>query len=133
MDALKLATMSLNPKTPAQKERGKATEIAGQFETIFVKTMVSSLRSTASIGGDGGGMFGDGPGSDTFTDWLDQNLAEQLIQDGGFGIATSLISDMERHGEISSAPEQQRQLRQAIAGPTFSSLKSHAGASHDVR
>jgi hypothetical protein len=65
MSQLRIETMSLNP-TPAEKERQHAEKVAGQFEDIFVRTMVSSLRQSSSIGGEGGGMFGSGPGADTY-------------------------------------------------------------------
>jgi Rod binding domain-containing protein len=45
-------------------------------------------------------MFGKGPGADTFADWFDQNLAEQIGRDSDIGIASSLLTDMERHGQL---------------------------------
>ena len=71
MDALAMATMSMNPVDEKTKERQHAEKVAGQFETIFVKTMVSSLRQTGVCGGEGG-MFGDGPGAETYADWFAQ-------------------------------------------------------------
>lgn len=93
---LKLNTMSQNPRP--DKERVKAEKTAGQFEQMFVRTMVSSLRETASFGDEG--MFGKGPGSDTFADWFDQHLAEQVSSSNNVGIAKQLLVDLERHGEI---------------------------------
>ena len=98
-----VAMAGVPAQTPQQKERAKAEQTAAQFEQIFVQSMVSSLRSTAALGGDDGGMFGSGPGSDTFGDWFDQNLAEQISRTSHVGIATQLLKDLERHKEIPAA------------------------------
>jgi Rod binding domain-containing protein len=79
-------------------ERAKAEQTAGQFEQLFVRSMVSSLRASATLGE--GGMFGSGPGSDTFGDWFDQNLAEQISTTAHVGIKEQLLADLERHHEI---------------------------------
>lgn len=86
--------------TPELRERAKAQDAADQFEQMFVRTLVSSLRSTASLGGDEGGMFGKGPGSETYGDWFDQNLAEQIGRDSDVGIASSVMRDWERHEQL---------------------------------
>ena len=115
MDALSLAKLSLKPKDAGQEARAKAVEVAHQFEAVFVKTLVGALRSTASVGGEEGGMFGDGPGADTYAGWFDQNVAEQLAKTGGLGVASSVLDDMERHGAIES-DEQDSARREAAAG-----------------
>ena len=61
MNPLAIETMSMNPLDAQQKARAKAEKVANEFEAVFVKTLVGALRSTASIGGEGGGMFGEGP------------------------------------------------------------------------
>jgi Rod binding domain-containing protein len=62
--------------------------------------MVASLRQTSSFG-DGEGMFGSGPGAATYTDWFDQNLAEQVMKSSDIGIRSSLLRDFERSGAVS--------------------------------
>jgi Rod binding domain-containing protein len=95
-----LAALDLAGKRPVDRDRARAEQTAAQFEQLFVRTMVSSLRSTSSLGGEGGGMFGSGPGADTFADWFDQNLATQVARTSNVGIAEQLLTDLERHGEI---------------------------------
>jgi Rod binding domain-containing protein len=99
MDALAMETMSMRKGPPVDKDRQRAESTAKQFEQMFVRTLVGSLRQTASVGGEGG-MFGSGPGADTFADWFDQNLAEQVSRTADVGIASQLLGDLERHGEI---------------------------------
>jgi Rod binding domain-containing protein len=86
-------------KAAVDPDRARAEKTAAQFEQIFVRTMVQSLRATSSLG-EGGGMFGDGPGADTFGDWFDANLTEQISRTSRIGIEEALIADLERHGQI---------------------------------
>jgi Rod binding domain-containing protein len=98
MDALRSATMKVAGADAVDPTRARAERTATDFEQLFVRTIVSSLRQTAGAGGEG--MFGKGPGADTFADWFDQNLAEQIGRDSDIGIASSLLTDMERHGQL---------------------------------
>jgi len=130
MDALAMATMSMNPVDEKTKERQHAEKVAGQFETIFVKTMVSSLRQTGACGGEGG-MFGDGPGAETYADWFDENFAEQLGKtdrngNGGIGIRTALMAEFERSNAIQQQPKKvaadQDQIHKAFAAADRAAL-----------
>ncbi len=98
MDVSRINRMTTGPQ--ADPARARAESTAAQFEQIFVRSMVSTLRSSASLGGEGGGMFGDGPGADTFADWFDQNLSEQISRTSNIGIKDKLLADLERHGQI---------------------------------
>ena len=99
MNTLRLETLSFKPKDPATAGRDKAVEVANTFEQLFVQSLVSSMRSTASFGGEGG-MFGSGPGADTYADWFDQNVAKQVSSSGRVGIAEAVIADIERHHQL---------------------------------
>lgn len=101
MDTLRLETLSLKPKSADDKARQHAAGVADQFEAIFVRSMVQSLRQSATLGGDGG-MFGSGPGADTYADWFDQNLADRLSKNGGIGIKEALMNEFERSGEFTA-------------------------------
>ncbi len=102
MDPVALSKMKLHPVDAATAKKQHAQSVADQFETVFVRTMVSSLRQTAAVGEEG--MFGAGPGSDTYSDWFDQNLAEQVSHNGHVGIADQLMRDFARYGAIPKAP-----------------------------
>jgi Rod binding domain-containing protein len=113
MQATALETATLHPVDPASAQRRQAVDTANQFEEIFVRTLVNSLRQTASTGGDG--MFGTGPGTDTYAAWFDEHVAKELGESGGIGIAAALLADMERHGEIDRERLQQQTTRAAGA------------------
>jgi Rod binding domain-containing protein len=98
MDTLRLETMTLGQSGETQraaKARKEEDRVAGQFEALFVRSMVASLRQSSSMGGEGG-MFGSGPGADTYADWFDDNLASQMSKSGGVGIKEALLRDFER-------------------------------------
>jgi Rod binding domain-containing protein len=110
MDLVAINTASAKP--PADPERVRAEKAAGQFEQLFVRSMISSLRATGSATGEG--MFGKGPGADTFGDWFDQNLAEQITRTSKIGIAETLLADFERHGQLrAEAPARMREAQAA--------------------
>ncbi|MBM4061283.1 MAG: hypothetical protein FJ265_09360 [Planctomycetes bacterium] len=102
MESTRLEQLSLRPRSAAETGRRHAADVARQFETIFVRTMVQSLRQSASVGGDGG-MFGSGAGSGTYADWFDQNLAERLAATGDLGIERALLADFARRGQLDPA------------------------------
>ncbi len=90
---------------PEDSSRAEAADVASQFETIFLKQMVSGMRKTTSlVGGDG--MFGSGPGSDTYTQWFDNHISNHLTGTGGIGITEVLMREFERWNQIPSAEEE---------------------------
>lgn len=123
MDTLRLETMTLGKPGETQraaKERQEAERVAGQFEALFVRSMVASLRQSSSMGGEGG-MFGSGPGADTYADWFDDNLATQLSKSGGIGIKESLLREFEQARQREAAAK-------AAAGAATGTLASGAPA-----
>lgn len=132
MDPLALAKLSLKPQDPAQQARAEAQDVANQFEAVFVKTLVGALRSTASVGGEEGGMFGDGPGADTYAGWFDQNVADELSKSGGLGVATSILADMERHGQLDKDKEATAALRRAAAEEHLTAAAAAKKGGYDV-
>jgi flagellar protein FlgJ len=90
-----------NALTPRQ--RAEAT--AHQFEAIFTQQMVQVMRqATGTLGEEG--MFGSGPGSGTYEDWFDQNMARSLSDGGRLGIAEAMLRDWERYGAIPTADQE---------------------------
>jgi Rod binding domain-containing protein len=81
--------------TPAQK-LAKARDTAMQFEQIFVRQLVSTMRESSKVDSEAGGMFGSEPGSDTYGDWFDEKIAEQVSKNGKVGIAAAVMRDFER-------------------------------------
>lgn len=108
MDTRALETAKIHQLPAGTQQRQAALEVAQQFEGIFVQSMVSAMRASAQVTGEGGGIFGNGPGADTYADWFDQNLARELSTKGRIGIADTLMRDFERLKQIEPAPRQER-------------------------
>lgn len=99
MDVPGIEHMRLNAKSPAATERQRAEAVAQDFEAVFVRTLVGSLRQSATLGGEGG-MFGSGPGADTYADWFDEHLATSISKNGRLGIAQQLMREFDRDGKL---------------------------------
>ena len=93
----------LEPRTPAA-QRAEARDVAQQLETVFGQLLVQNLRQSAATA-PGEGLFGDGPGSDQFSQWFDSLLGERVSRGRGLGIADNLVATWEAQGLIPRAHE----------------------------
>ena len=91
------------PIIPESDSRTEALDTAQQFEQIFVQQMLAGMRKTAQMTGEDEGLFGGGPGSDTYAQWFDSHLADHLRRNGGLGITDTLMREFERWGQIPPA------------------------------
>jgi peptidoglycan hydrolase FlgJ len=71
---------------PAQNDRAKLKAAAQQFEAVFLRQMISSMRS-ASLGD---GLL-DSDASNQFRDMADARTADAMAQKGALGIADMLL------------------------------------------
>ena len=88
------------PRSPEARLQ-RATEVANKFEALFVQQMVQSFRKT-SLDGEDGGLFGSGPGSDTYGQWFDNHMATHMTSSRGLGVAKTVLQDMVRWGQLQS-------------------------------
>lgn len=88
-----IGAVSTSPGTPAQDERAKLKSAAQQFEAVFLRQMISSMRS-ASLGD---GLF-DTSSSDQFRDLSDGRTADAMAEKGALGIAELLLRQFEGPG-----------------------------------
>lgn len=102
--AVPAATAAARAAAPTGGDREQALSVARQFEQVFVQMMVSTMRASAEIGGEDGGMFGQGPGADTYAEWFDGNLARHLAQGDRIGVAKVLMREFERWRQIPPPP-----------------------------
>lgn len=96
-----------NEALPSVKEilatRKHAADVAGQFEALFAQQMISGMRKTSDMGG-GEGMFGSGPGSDTYEQWFDTLMSDRLTEGRGLGVRDTLLRHWEERGQIPALP-----------------------------
>lgn len=81
-----IGAVSTTSPAPAQDDRQKLKAVAQQFEAVFLRQMISSMRS-ASLGD---GLF-DTSSSDQFRDLSDARTADAMAEKGALGIADLLL------------------------------------------
>lgn len=85
------ATSSLGVGNAAtDKRQAEIQSMAADFEAIFVRQMLKTMR-TSSLGE---GLF-DGQGTEQFRDMQDAKLAESMAEKGVFGISQLLTRHVE--------------------------------------
>lgn len=98
--------------------RAKAQGVAQQFEDMMVKMFVGSMRETTKIGEDSEGLFGSGPGADTYTQWFDEKLTHEVTVHGHVGIAEVLMREFEQHNPAIAAAKAVAPAAPPAAAPT---------------
>ena len=79
-------SVSSAPVTAASDDRQKLKAVAEQFEAVFLRQMISSMR-TASLGD---GLL-DSDASNQFRDMADARTADAMADKGALGIADMLL------------------------------------------
>lgn len=73
-------------------------EVAAQFESLFLQQMLKSMRD-ATVKSD---LF-DSNQIETYQSMADQQLALQLAEQGGVGLARMMVEQMQTRGYVSEA------------------------------
>ena len=81
--------MGLSNRVP-DKQQDKIKAMAADFEAIFVRQMLSTMRKSSL----GEGLF-DGQGLEQFRDMQDAKIAQSMAEKGVFGIAQLLTRHVE--------------------------------------
>jgi flagellar protein FlgJ len=81
-----------------QSQRNALRGAAQQFEAVFLRQMIGSMRQ-AHLADD---MFGS-QATDQFRDMSDANLADSMSHQGVFGIAQMLLAQFDRHAAATPA------------------------------
>ncbi|MBJ02697.1 MAG: hypothetical protein CMK00_07495 [Planctomycetes bacterium] len=69
------------------------SDAAERMESIFAGILVKEMGRTLPQG-----FFGEGPGSDVFSGWMEKHLGEELGRSGALNIAERIRFDLERNG-----------------------------------
>lgn len=88
-----LASTQAAAPTADDRERAKLVKAAQAFEAVFVRQMIGSMRQ-AKLGDD---LFGS-DASNQFREMQDAQFADQMVDDGGFGVAAMLIKQFDGQG-----------------------------------
>jgi peptidoglycan hydrolase FlgJ len=96
---LQTPATSLAPPSPDNAaQRGALRAAAQQFEAVFLRQMIGSMRQ-AHLSDD---IFGS-QATDQFRDMADANLADSMSHQGVFGIAQLLLAQFDRHAAAPAA------------------------------
>lgn len=88
-----IAPTTLGATTPdATVKRASLRTAAQQFEAVFLRQMIGSMRS-AHLGDD---LFGS-QATNQFREMSDASLADSMSHQGVFGIAQLLLGQFDRH------------------------------------
>lgn len=92
--SLDMATAGLNagsmPAIPKTKDPESMRKAAADFETFFLTQVIGHMF--AGVRTDG--MFGGGHGEDVFRPMLFQEYANAISQQGGIGLADTVMREM---------------------------------------
>lgn len=75
-------------------------EVAGQFEALFLQTMLKSMRDASPEDP----LFGDSDSLDMYQGMLDQQLALEMAGGRGIGLADVLVRQMGGEGTVADRP-----------------------------
>lgn len=90
IDKAGAAGAPLTTQTNAKREQLKAA--AQQFEAVFLRQMIGSMRQ-ASLAEDD--LLSGGRAAEQFRDMSDAKLADSMSQKGSFGIAEMLLKQFD--------------------------------------
>jgi Rod binding domain-containing protein len=78
----------------------KVLDAAERMESLFASILIKEMGHTLPQG-----FFGEGPGSDVFSSWMEQHLGEELGRSGFLRIAELIRFDMARGGDDETTAE----------------------------
>ena len=79
----------------AKNPNAALEEVAAQFESIFLQQMLKSMRDATVKSG----LF-DSSQMETYQSMADQQLAVQLSEQGGIGLARMMVEQMQTRGLV---------------------------------
>lgn len=101
----------------AKNPNAALEEVAAQFESIFLQQMLKSMRD-ATVKSD---LF-DSSQMDTYQSMADQQLAVNLAENGGIGLARMMVEQMQSKGYVPEAPTEPNALPELRVSPATNTV-----------
>ncbi|MBY6185910.1 rod-binding protein [Marinobacter hydrocarbonoclasticus] len=98
-----LAGMSAHQLKQQHGEAGAIREVARQFETQFLQTVLKQMRSATDALKDESGPLSEKRG--VFHDFYDAELAQSMSQNQGMGLAEVMVRQLSPRGAEALKPE----------------------------
>lgn len=108
----KLSSLRGNNNIEARK--AKLRKAAGDFEAIFVRQILKSMRSTLISGG----MFGSGSVGEIYSDMMDNAISEKIAERGDMGLADIIYKQMVKSIEAENKSYEVKNNKISIKGRT---------------
>lgn len=101
---MQINSLSTGVNATAQGEKAQLRDVARQFEAIFLRQMIGTMRQS----GGGEGIF-DSSATDQFRDMSDARTADTMAEKGALGIAEMLLRQYDsRTPAATPAPAQDK-------------------------
>ena len=81
------------PELPKGDDRTKLKAVATEFEVLFAKQMLDSMRATLNTEND---LFHGGMAQDIFEDMLYEEYARMMARTGSLGVADIIYNQYEK-------------------------------------
>ena len=110
----------------ASENPARVRELAHQFESLFIAQMLRQMRQSMTMMGEDGE---EGEGAKTFgamSDTIDSELARQLSEAGGMGIADVIIDSFERQRQAAGIPAVEPGTLRSLAAPPATAVPLNA-------
>ena len=108
----KLSSLRGNDDIEARKT--KLRKAAGDFEAIFVRQILKSMRSTLTSGG----MFGSGSVGEIYSDMMDNAISEKIAERGDMGLADIIYKQIVKSIESENESSTDKNYKNIIKGRT---------------
>ena len=102
----------------AKNPNAALEEVAAQFESIFLQQMLKAMRD-ATVKSD---LF-DSSQMDTYQSMADQQLAVNLAENGGIGLARMMVEQMQSKGYVPEAAEASGGSEEQVADSSSDPLR----------
>lgn len=81
-------------------ERADIDGVAREFEGLFASMLIKEMRQTLSDG-----LFGEGPGADTYAGWFDEHVGRQLAETRALDLAGILRAGLPKNADAAAEGE----------------------------
>ena len=116
LSAPKAGATAAAAASPKASERAKMQAVAKQFEAVFLRQMIGSMRQAGLAEG-----AMDSSATDQFRDMADARTADSMANTGGFGIAQLLMRQFDAKAAATGAPAPKPAANKEVTVPVVDS------------
>jgi len=84
-----------NQSTPRKNTEAELREASAQIESLFVSYLLKTMRETSVKSG----LFGNGAGSQIYTEMFEVEIAKKISESRGLGLGDAVFNQLIHHIE----------------------------------